>query len=42
MRQIAPGDTVEHKEVWEVYDDLGPAFIPSEVRTLIDGLLRAR
>ena len=42
IRQIGPGDTVEHKEVWEVYDNLGPSFTTSEVRTLIDGLLRAR
>lgn len=40
LTQLAPGESLSHTEVWEVFDSLNVEFIPPEARAAITGLLK--
>ena len=40
LRMVAPGQTVRHNEIWELYETLEVPFIPNEIRKTITNLVR--
>lgn len=39
LTKVAPGETVRHNELWEIYEILDVPFIPTEIQKMITGMV---